>query len=323
MKQFIQTTSANGKTASGKMPLGNHIHRDGKKFPEAIARDIARAKSAGVEMKSGQIFVIGPQSTRENLDEEEKKQLKSITDGGFQLIVHSSYLSNPWGRKPGFGAHLVKRELEICDEIGAKGLVVHLARKPPDEIADMIPKLLKSSPKTRLFLEIESYKADDNTYETTAKISRLVEKIVAKGVSKEAFGICIDTAHIWAAGVDISDYSSMRLYIENIKQNEVELMVHLNDQIWALGSGRDEHAPLAYGTIWGIYNPDAYIDGMERKDIEDSGLAAMLDWVETEDICVILERKPDKPKINSRPLIDNILSDYTLIGKLEYFRCCD
>lgn len=302
------------------MPLGNSINPGGIKLPEAIKRDIKLAESAGVKMTTGQIFVIGPQNSNETLDDEDKKQMKILTDSGFQLIVHSSYLSNPWGRKPGFGTHLVKKELEICDQIGAKGLVVHLARKSSDEIAQMIPKLLANKPKSKIFLEIESYKSDENTYETTAKICKLIEKIVQQGVKKEEFGICIDTAHIWAAGVDIAGYNEMRLYIENIQENNVELMVHLNDQIWAIGSGRDEHAPLAYGTIWGIYNPDAHIDGLTTLPIEDSGLSAILDWVENDDICTILERNPDKPKINSRPLINNILSDYTLISKLGYFR---
>lgn len=295
------------------MSIGNHISKEGLKFGEALRRDVARAKNCGVLMNAGQIFVMGPRSNRENVDEKEREELKQATAAGFNLVAHSSYLSNPWGKKSAFGIHLIKRELQICDEIGARGLVVHLAKKEPKVIAEMIPTLLSGDPKAKLFLEVESYKQSDGTYETARKMAILIEEIKNVGVDLNKIGICMDTAHLWAAGKDISDYASAKSYLDLMDRLEVELMLHLNDQIWAIGSGRDEHAPLGFGTIWGTYNKDG------DNTLGESGLVAFLEWASVNDRITILERNGDKPKINSRPVINNIESDYLVISKLNMF----
>lgn len=68
----------------------------------------------------------------------------------------------------------------------------------------------------------------------------------------ERLGICIDTAHLWGAGHDISNASSAQQVLENINR-AVGLhrlkVVHLNDTEKALGSHRDVHARLGEGII--------------------------------------------------------------------------
>ena len=68
----------------------------------------------------------------------------------------------------------------------------------------------------------------------------------------ERLGVCIDTAHLWGAGHDISTASSTQQVLENIEQ-AVGLqrlkVVHLNDTEKALGSHRDVHARLGEGII--------------------------------------------------------------------------
>lgn len=304
------------------MSVGNHVGKDGVGYSESIKNSISRAAGCKVKMKCAQIFIIGPQNSKENIQDEDIAQLSAITETGFQIFVHSSYLSNPWGAKPAFGVHLIRRELELADKFKSAGVVIHLANKPPETIAEMLPKLLEHNPKTRLYLEIDSYKATEGTYETPKKISQLFNQISSLCPQvKSKIGICIDTAHLWAAGTDISSYNSAKSYINAMltvcgydedmePEDKVPIMVHLNDQIWSIGSGRDKHAPLAFGTIWGIYNNDL-------SNLKESGLYAFVELMLAHpDISFILERKEDSPKINDRPLIDNIISDYMILNKL-------
>jgi endonuclease IV len=296
------------------MPLGFHIYKNGKTMSQQIKHGLKRARDNGIAMECCQLFVIGPRTANETLSDVEKKAVKESI---LRKYVHGGYFDNPWGEKPEFSIHLIKKELEIADSIGATGLIIHLPKKGPKEIAEMLPKLIVREYTTTLFLEIESVKAGKNTYETGAKLMALyeaIEKVAQEHPQVANVGICIDTAHLWASGVDISSWEKARNWIEEVKGIGFQRwVIHLNDQKWERGSGRDEHAPLAFGTIWGNYNPE-----MGEKAIDESGLVAFLEWMDVDGVDAILERKDDKPKINGRPLIFNVDSDLQVIRDLGY-----
>lgn len=316
------------------MPLGNHISKDGERMHKAIASAMLAAEEY-IELECAQIFVMGPRSAAENLDDAEKDGIKNIiNDKKIRMYAHASYLSNPWGVKSAFGVSLVKREMKICDELGFVGLVVHLARKPPKVIAAMISTLISETQTVKLFLEIESYKpladkidGSTCTYETPQKLGELAREIhsalnVANAANEmHRIGICIDTAHLWAAGTDISTYNKMSQWLTDTKRELSahgcnNLLVHLNDQIWTLGGGRDEHAPLLRGTIWGSYNP-AY-GGTDTP--ENSGLQKILEWSNENSIDMIMERKSNKPvtKNEAGIAVNNIMSDYVVISSMGF-----
>lgn len=310
------------------MNIGNHVTKDGVAMDTAINNQLILAESNGVRLSCVQIFLIGPQNTRENLNEYEKSGISKIINTGVRVYAHASYLSNPWGAKSAFGISLASREMSICDEIGIRGLVVHLARKPPADIAAAIPSILAKSKNSILFLEIESYKpltADVTsttscTYETPHKLGELMRAIVAANPSNmDRIGICIDTAHLWAAGVDISTHANMSKWIydahaEMSAAGCTNYLIHLNDQIWTLGGGRDEHAPLLRGTIWGRFNTER--NGLDTP--ENSGLKSVLEWAAANNVDMILERKSTKPVIKdfSGTIVNNILSDYHVLREM-------
>ena len=68
----------------------------------------------------------------------------------------------------------------------------------------------------------------------------------------ERLGVCIDTAHLWGAGHDISTASAAQQVLQEIDQAiglERLKVIHLNDTEKALGSHRDVHARLGEGII--------------------------------------------------------------------------
>lgn len=69
---------------------------------------------------------------------------------------------------------------------------------------------------------------------------------------QERLGVCIDTAHLWGAGHDISTAESTRQVLEQIDAT-IGLprlhVIHLNDTAMALGSHRDVHARLGDGIL--------------------------------------------------------------------------
>lgn len=314
------------------MPLGNHITKDGNPMHIALDKLFSLAEENKIKLTCAQIFLIGPQRANENLSDAEKEGMKNIILRGVSLYAHASYLSNPWGAKSAFGISLAGKELKLCNDLGFRGLVVHLARKPPAVIAETIPALLANSVGGAiLFLEIESYKPLEKdlaavaagkpcsatiecTYETPHKLMELATAIAAKGVDMNRIGICIDTAHLWAAGMDIASYANMKNWLAALPAGIIKnYIVHLNDQIWTLGGGKDEHAPLLRGTIWGKYNPDGGTDSPEN-----SGLQAIVEWSRENNIDMIMERKSAKPVIKNShgDVINNIINDYEVMSSL-------
>ena len=65
-------------------------------------------------------------------------------------------------------------------------------------------------------------------------------------------GVCLDTAHLWGAGQDISSAAStqqlLQCFDEIIGLSRLKV-IHLNDTQMALGSHRDVHARLGEGII--------------------------------------------------------------------------
>jgi len=69
---------------------------------------------------------------------------------------------------------------------------------------------------------------------------------------QERLGVCIDTAHLWGAGYDISSAAStlqvLQQFDEVIGLRRLKV-IHLNDTEMALGSRRDVHTRIGEGII--------------------------------------------------------------------------
>jgi deoxyribonuclease-4 len=69
---------------------------------------------------------------------------------------------------------------------------------------------------------------------------------------RERLGVCLDTAHLWGAGHDISSAASacqvLHHFAESVGLERLKV-IHLNDTEKALGSHRDVHTRLGEGII--------------------------------------------------------------------------
>ena len=73
----------------------------------------------------------------------------------------------------------------------------------------------------------------------------------AAGV-RQPLGICLDTAHLWGAGFDLTSAAAARKMVDRF-DDLVGLdrlyLIHLNDSPVARGSGRDRHEHIGKGLI--------------------------------------------------------------------------
>jgi len=295
------------------MSIGIHVYKEqNKSLAKSIEESVNLAKSFEIHMGCCQIFVVGPMKYTINLSIEDKKELLDVR---INKYVHASHLTKPWGEKSAFGKKIMKEELHLCDEIDASGYIIHLDKKTPVQTRELFTEDLQKF-KTCIFLEISASRGENSSgvnaksYETIENLHALILEMKTLNIN---FGICIDTAHLWAAGTDISSWGLAKSFFEDLLnicvENDVKLVIHLNDQVNPRGSGKDVHASLFYGTIWRPYS----------KHFDNSGLHAIVEIASANNIDCILERHADRPKLSGEPVGSNIDADFITLAKAGYY----
>ena len=173
------------------------------------------------------------------------------------VTAHDSYLINLASPDPVLRARSLDSmlaELRRCVALGVPFLVSHpgnymderdagLARN-----AEAITEALARAPgDTMLLLETT---AGQGTVlgATFEELAWLIDAVPEPQRSR--LGICVDTAHVFAAGYDIvSDYDGVIAKLGDVVGLDRLRMMHLNDSKVPLGSRKDRHELIAEGHI--------------------------------------------------------------------------
>lgn len=251
-----------------KFYIGYHVNREHHTIYDALMESTKHLRTYGFTNHCAQIFIIGPKSYKKIIDYTDIKQMREYTKQN-KLIVHGSYVDFPWNEAHGPMGNII-RELKLCDEIKAAGLVVHLSRQAKQyDILARVLKQIKIKPTTRLYLEINAAKEDH--FADVSQLHKLFNDI--KNIDPKCdVGLCIDTAHLWSCGVSMASEHTAKTWFESLPN--VHMLLHLNDSASELGSGIDRHAPLGY-KIW-------------KED--RTGLRYIINWAKKTHTPILLER---------------------------------
>lgn len=241
----------------------------------------ARAKAIGATAM--QIFtkMANRWAERTCEDEECKSFRAALADSDVKVIsAHDSYLINlaspdPVLRRRSLESFML--ELARCEALGLQYLVSHPGNYIDDRQsgiarnAEAITVALERTPgKTMLLMEMTagSGTAIGSTFDEMAHLIDLIPRPQRKRV-----GVCIDTAHIFAAGYDItSDYDGVVSRFDDTIGLKRLRMMHLNDSKAPLGSHRDRHELIGEGQIG---------EGAFRRLMNDPRLAKVAKVIET------------------------------------------
>jgi deoxyribonuclease-4 len=175
------------------------------------------------------------------------------------VFAHSGYLINLATTNPQFHANSIRslsEELVRADQLGLPFLVLHPgAHLGAGEEAGLnavvasIDQVLAGIPKvkTRIALETTAGQGSclGHTFEHLAYIIGRVRE-------PERLCVCLDTAHVFAAGYDISTETGVRKVFRQFDQ-VIGLKrlagIHLNDSKTARGSRVDRHEHIGKGQI--------------------------------------------------------------------------
>lgn len=206
-------------------------------------------------------------------DQNEINTIKEyISRNKIYLIIHSIYTINlckfPYtsGRIK-YAHENILYDLKYGQMIGAKCVVLHLGSKNKEltfeealnnlvgNILHIISKMTKG-----IMLSLETAAGSGsqlgwNLEELTKIWNMIIKK--HKGILKyESLGICIDTAHIFVSGYDISTVKGIKDYLDKFDSLigiKHITNFHINDSKYKLGSKVDEHRGIGQGQL---YNTD-------------------------------------------------------------------
>ncbi len=231
---------------------------------------MVRAVDRAFEIGAGalQIFTDNPTAWRRRAElptELDAFRASMATRGIGPLAIHASYLINLAGPEPDLGARsrsLLAAELASAPAFGATFVNVHIGshrdtsvaagiRRLADGVAAVLAETDDGAEAPRLVLENSAgggFGLGTDLIELTA----IAEALAARGVPDGRVSFCLDTAHAWGAGIDLSAGDGVDAFLGDLDARlglDRVAMVHLNDSRAERGSRLDRHEHLGAGRI--------------------------------------------------------------------------
>ncbi len=223
--------------------------------------DMAVDRARGLGCDSFQIFTRNPRSwaTREfGEGEPEAFRAKRAEAGIDPVYGHMPYILNLASPERGVYNRSVASlgtGLARCDALGIPMLVTHIgshlgkgSELGVGRVVDALDSALGKDDSGVVVL-LETGPGSRNGVGSTFEEVGLILERVAEG---DRVGVCLDTCHVFVAGYELRTGDELGATIDAF-DGAVGLdrlgLVHLNDSVGRLGSGRDRHEHLGLGEI--------------------------------------------------------------------------
>ena len=246
-----------GRRLGAHLPLG-----------PGMVRAAERARTIGAD--SLQLFADNPTAWRRRAelpDELPAFRARVAELGLGPLAIHAAYLVNLAGPDADLfekSLGVLSRELAVAPAYGARFVNVHVGSHRGAgvdsgiaRVAEGVARVLAETPQgpdaATLVLE-NSAGSGDGLGTSVDELARILDAIGDRGVAAGRVGLCLDTAHLWGAGVAIGTAEDVDALVETIASRiglERVAMVHLNDSKAVFASRADRHQHLAAGEIGG------------------------------------------------------------------------
>ncbi len=236
------------------MRFGFHISISGG-FPKVVEK----AEVRGCE--TIQFFSRNPRGWKyDSLNHDEIETFRtSIQSSNISpLFLHLPYLPNVASKKSNFYSRSIDSiviDLERAEQLGTSYLIIHIGHRmesSEDEAIDAVAWAINQAfDRVRnsivLLLENTAGQGTEIGYEF-GQIKKIIEGVE----ERERIGICLDTAHAFEAGYDLSRKEEIERTLESFDRmiglKRLHLL-HLNDSKTPLGSRKDRHWHIGEGYI--------------------------------------------------------------------------
>ena len=235
------------------MILGAHVRRRQTGIEGALEEAALRAADCL------QIFVSNPRAwAPPRYDEPQTERFREALEasGLRPCVAHLSYIGNVASWDPTTlerTRELIVETVHACDALGVDLLVVHAGAAGPQDRAVAIRCAAESfrlavgeAERTRVLVELMA-----GTGGAVASVPSDAEELCA-AVDDDRLGICLDTAHLFAAGVPLDAADGVQRLTEELRGRALAsrvALVHANDSVFERGARRDRHADIGDGLI--------------------------------------------------------------------------
>ena len=225
----------------------------------SIAGGVHNAADAQVDLggNCGQIFSHSPQVWADpSIDDEDAERFQELTEE-YDLdpwVIHTSYLVNlctPKADLRGKSVASMQTEVDIAERLDIDYVNVHLGAHTGAGVEGGLENA------------VEALSAVD----VPDGVTVLLESDAGSGTklggdfehlayvleeSEHDLDVCVDTAHAWAAGYDLSTPEAVEETVaefDDVVGLEHLACIHLNDSKHGCGTNKDEHAHVGEGEI--------------------------------------------------------------------------
>ena len=244
-----------GRRVGAHLPLG-----------DGLLKAADRAREIGATTL--QVFADNPTAWRRR--SEPPKSLDAFRarlaeHGIAPLAVHGAYLINLAGPEEDFWTRsigVLAAELRMGAMFGAAGVNVHIGshrgsgfeagRRRLAEGLRRVFAAVPAEPGAPIVTLENSAGGGDGMGATLPELEAILEAAAASGADTARIGFCLDTAHLWGAGHEISRPEVLDALLDDFDRRlgpERLTMIHLNDSKAALGSHLDRHQHVGAGGI--------------------------------------------------------------------------
>ena len=183
------------------------------------------------------------------------------------VIVHAPYIVNLANNldldKYKFAQDFLRQEVDRCELLGVKYIVLHPGSAVGidhdvalNNIINALNNILLKEDNICILLETMAGKGTE-LGRTIDEIKYIIDTIEYK----DKVGVCLDTCHLNDSGIDISKFDAYLDEFDKVIGLDKIHCVHINDSKNVIGSHKDRHENIGYGTIGFdnmisvIYNP--------------------------------------------------------------------
>ncbi len=240
------------------MNIGAHVRGGGTLIPSLDA-------GVAIGATSIQVFVQSPRMWKPSqyapavLDayREAQRAHPSVTD----TFCHATYLINLATADAELyekSVAALTHNLRVGRAMGASGVILHVGSHKGAGLDEAVAQIARAFERA-----LDGAGADDldcpilieNAAGAGGTVGRSLDEIEALLVASgrdERLGLCLDTQHLFASGVDYSTTAAARRFLKEVDQRiglDRLRCLHLNDSKTPFGSNRDRHANLDDGAI--------------------------------------------------------------------------
>ena len=204
------------------------------------------------------MFYTGaPQNTLRNpiddkLTSEAILKMKEVGIDFSKVIVHAPYIINLCNEGNfDFSVGFLKGEVERVSKLGVKYMVLHPGShvglgidKGIENIISGLNLVLDGKTDVTILLETMAGKGSE-----VGSTLNEIKKIIDGVKDKSHIGVCLDTCHLNDAGFNMSDFDKYLDEFDKIIGIERIGCIHINDSKNELGSHKDRHENIGFGTI--------------------------------------------------------------------------